>query len=115
MAAPMTRTRRLYARQEAQAALERAAARRAILGERPQPHPVLDAPIDAAGPFTLTASQGNGYDWFDLEEVQGLGAAMERAAAWRQDERLEAHAITVYAGKRSDHGLCAVGTLAELV
>jgi len=114
MAAPMTRTRRLYARQEAQAALERAAERRKLLGERPQPNPVLDSPIDAAGAFTLTASQGD-YDWFDLEEVQGLGAAMERAAAWRQDERLQEHAITVYAGKRSDHGLCAVGTLSELV
>jgi hypothetical protein len=108
-------SKREWAEREAAAALQRAAARKAVLGENQGPivdrHDADYAP-DAA--FTLTAGRGD-YDWFDLGELRGIGLAMEQAAAYRQDSRLTSHWIRVYAGSRRDgHTLREIALLSEL-
>ncbi len=109
-------TKRAWTKRDETARAERLALRAQVL-KGGSVRPALDradADYSPTAAYTIVARNGEG--WFDLVETRtGIGAAMERAAAWRQDERLVRYEIAVFAGSRADgHCLRQVASLGEL-
>lgn len=108
-------TKRDWAKREAAAKAQRDAAKRALLlGDESPRGGREDADYAPMAAFTITATSGEANGWFDLDLAHGIGAAMERAAEWRQDARLARYAIRVFAGERGEHTLREIAVLSEV-